>query len=183
MECTLQITGFFLEGIDCEVTVRRQTKRPGAAFLYAALRIRCLHEASLSKHGSASPHCNRRQFNGPGDGGFLVTRGGSLFPGPCVQRDRTAPFSHGALNNGSDSLEDSKDPFLDCSTRRVSDAAGPAAWTRPGGCQYTADDHRRCHWRLLLEWADHPVLFRTWVSPRTDRRIFAQRRDNSRSIR
>ena len=86
MECTLEITGFFLEGTDCEVTVQLQTKRPRAAFLFAALGIRCLDEAFLSKLGSASPHYNQRQFSGLGDWVVLVARSESLFPRPAVQR-------------------------------------------------------------------------------------------------
>ena len=62
---------------------------------------------------------------------------------------------------------------LDYAAHRVSDTAGPSVWNWPGRCQYTTDDHRRSHWRLFLECADHPILFCTWVSPRTDRRIFA----------
>jgi hypothetical protein len=39
MECTRQISGFFLEGADGEVTVWLQTKHSRAAVLYADLRI------------------------------------------------------------------------------------------------------------------------------------------------
>ena len=85
-------------------------------------------------------------LTGLGTGAFWSIVVGLFSLEPAFQRNRTAPFTRGARDNGSDSLEDPKDPYLDCAGHCISDATDPTVRNRFWGCQYAADDNWRRHW-------------------------------------